>query len=530
MSRWNLIWLLGALAFVVIGFPIALTAPVLTGDSPENNKYKNIKLLVQVLGEVEENYVRPLDDKQMRKVVEDMINGGLSGLDQHSSFIGPEEFKQFEKHSRGRFGGVGIRITDDRASGAIFVETPMVGTPAYKAGVRAGDLILKVDGKSTLNMTTKDAVQLITGKPGSKVTLTVRHLGEKGTEDIEIVRDIIAIDSVLGDLPMPNTAQKWEYMVDKKNGIAYIRIIAFTETTVKELTEVVEKLQEEGMNGLIVDMRDNPGGLLNAAIDVASMFLEPGQAVVSTRDRGKNEKVYRASPPDGFRPIHNVPIVIMLNRYSASASEIVAAALRDHLRAILMGERSFGKGSVQNVIMMENRTSALKLTTASYWRPNGKNIHRFRGSKEEDEWGVKPNKGYDIELSLEERVEYYKYRRKRDVVRKNGEAEAEKKEATKDDKDNKDSKDDKDTKDEKVTKPFKDRVMEKALTYLRKKIRGNAQKQQPQGLILPPPAKKVEPPVAPKGQPQSQRPGVTRQPISGWPVPRLVRRKIVWPS
>ncbi len=523
MSRWNLIWLLGALACVAVGFPIALTAPALTGSNPENNKYKNIKLLVQVMGEIEENYVRPLDDKQMRKVVEDMINGGLGGLDQHSSFIGPEELKQFEKHSRGRFGGVGIRITDDRASGAIFVETPMVGTPAYKAGVRAGDLILKVDGKSTINMTTKDAVQMITGKPGTKVTLTVRHVGEKTTEDIEITRDVIAIDSVLGDLPRPDTADKWEYMVDKKNGIAYIRLVAFTETTVKELTTVVEKLQKQGMKGLIIDLRDNPGGLLTAAVDVASMFLEPGQKVVSTKDRAKREKVYRSNPPTGFQPVRDVPIVIMLNGYSASASEIVAAALRDHLRAVLMGERSYGKGSVQNVIMMEDGTSALKLTTASYWRPSGKNIHRFRDAKKEDEWGVKPNKGYDIKLELEERVAYYKYRRDRDVVRKKGDAKTERKKTAK-------KTSDKDGSAGETNEPFKDRVMEKALTYLRKKIQGNAQKQTPKGPALPPPTGGANRQPTPKTNGQSERRGVRRQPISGWPVPRMVRRKALSPS
>ncbi len=449
MSRWNLGWLLGISAITLIGLSLSYSAP--GQGSTLQTKHKNVSLLIDIMEEVQHKYVKKLDDKKMREFVENMVNGGLQQLDPHSGYINPEEYQQFQKHSKGRFGGVGIRIVKDR-TGVILVESPIQGTPAYNAGVMAGDIILKIDGVSTENMTMKKVVERIQGEPGEKVTLTVLHEGAKETTDIDIVRDIIRIDSVQGDLPLENNEKKWEYFVDKEDKIAYIRISAFTETTVAELTREVEDLQKQGMNGLIVDLRNNPGGLLRSAVEVSSMFLPHGKMVVSTKGRNQSEQFYRSSSPGGFRPVQDVPMVILLNRYSASASEIVAAALRDHLRAIIIGERSYGKGSVQNVIMLEDGRSALKLTTASYWRPNGKNIHRFPDSKKEDDWGVKPNKGFKVELTDEERIAYFTYRRERDVVGK-------KKEEKKSDEE----------------KEFKDRVLEKGLKYLRVEIKKNAQ-------------------------------------------------------
>jgi carboxyl-terminal processing protease len=418
-----------------------------------------------------------------------MINGGLEQLDPHSSFINAEEYKQFQRQSRGKFGGVGIRIGHDR-SGMLFVESPMVNTPAYDAGILAGDLILKIDGHTVKNLggtgaeRLKKAVELIQGEPGKEVVLTVLHEGAKKPVDIPIVRAEIRVDSVLGDTRMEKDLKKWDFTVDKVNLIAYVRITQFTETTVEELTNVVEQLQKEGIRGLVMDLRNNPGGLLKSAVEVSSMFLPNGKRVVSTKGRNQKEDVYDSRRPrNGPEPQVSYPIAILLNRYSASASEIVAAALQDHARAVVVGERSYGKGSVQNIIPMEGGASALKLTTASYWRPSGKNIHRFPESKEEDDWGVKPNKdfgvsvlgfavhwtkergwaggpGQDFEVRLpeEERLEYYRWRRERDVIRRPGQPAPKVKDS------------------EKVRPTFKDRVLEKALDYLRGEIRraGNA--------------------------------------------------------
>jgi carboxyl-terminal processing protease len=452
MSRWNLAWLLGITAATLIGLSLAYSAP--SRDSSLERKHENLRLLVDVLEEVQGKYVKELGPDKMRDLVEDMINSGLEHLDRHSNYINAEEYRQFMKQSKGRFGGIGIRIGTDRA-GQIFVESPMVGTPAYEAGILAGDLIVKVDGKSTETMSLKKAVELIQGEPGQKVVLSVLHEGTKKPVDITITRGEIHIDSVLGDQRLADKLAAWDFMIDKANKIAYIRIVAFTETTVAELTEVVAQLQKDGMRGLVVDLRYNPGGLLKAAVESSSLFLPEGKKVVTTKGRDRKEDVYeskkdRIMPPGGT----DYPIAILLNRWSASASEIVAAALQDHLRAVIIGERSYGKGSVQNIILLENGTSALKLTTASYWRPSGKNIHRFPDSKEQDEWGVRPNDGFEVKLTDEERIEYYKYRRDRDIVRRPGQPA-------------KARQPDQSDKPAKAKEPFRDRVLDKALEYLR---------------------------------------------------------------
>jgi carboxyl-terminal processing protease len=468
VAKWNLSCLLGVVLVAVLGLTLTYSSP------PPQNKHENLKLLVDIMELVDDRYVKPLSPERKRTFTEDMANGGLEKLDPHSGFLNAEEWKQFNKQSEGSFGGIGIRIGMD--GGQVYVESPMVGTPAYDAGVLAGDIILKIDGASTKNMKLREVVDKITGEPKTKVTLNVLHEGfkdpAKDAVDIEITRDIIKIDSVLGDEPLKEKLGEWNYWVDPNTKIAYIRITSFTRTTVAELTSVVSFLQKNGMQGLIVDLRNNPGGLLQAAVEVSSVFLPEGEKVVTTKGRGEgNEIIYNSKHGNlNFKPKNDYPLVIMINRYSASASEIVAAALQDHLRAIIVGERSFGKGSVQNVIPMENNTTALKLTTASYWRPSGKNIHRFPESTKEDDWGVLPNKGFDFELSLEERIEYLKYRQARDVIRPEGQR---KKEEPKSDKDGK------------KKEEFKDRVLEKAKEYINEKLKEKAGKAQMQP---PPPA------------------------------------------
>ena len=478
MSRWNLAWLLGITATALVG--ISLTS--LAQPRP-NKKHENLKLLVDVLDEVQKRYVRELDQDKMRELVENMINGGLEKLDPHSAFIGVEDFRAFRQQTQGKFGGVGIRLGLDPRSGQYLVESPLAGTPAYEAGVMAGDIILKVDGKSLENWNLKKVVENIQGDPGTDVTLTVLHEGSKKPEDLKMTRAEIKLDSVLGDRRDKVDLKKWDFWVDPDSRIAYIRINMFTETTVAELTRTVDGLQKAGMRGLIVDLRNNPGGLLRAAVDVVSLFVPEGKTVVTTKGRGnKVEEEFTSHHKDpNVKPGTYYPMTILLNRYSASASEIVAAALQDHARAIIVGERSYGKGSVQNLIPMEDDTTALKLTTASYWRPSGRNIHRFPDAKDEDEWGVKPDKGYDVKLTDEERVEYYKWRRDRDIVRRPG--------------DNAKPPPDGDKKEPKAKKEFSDKVMDKALEY----IRGELAKKEQQGAqapaVRPAPAPRVAAPT-----------------------------------
>lgn len=452
MPRWNLAWLLGISAVCLLGLAVCYSAP--QRDRDEN--YELVKLMVDVLQEVDHKYVQDLDSERKRKLVEDMINGGLERLDQHSTYINSRDYKQFTKQSRGKFGGIGIQLGYDRVSGMqLTVISPMVGTPAYEAGILAGDLIIKIDGKTTENMRLSDAVELIQGDPGQKITLTVLHEGSKEPVDVEIVRAEIQVQSVLGDRRKPDDEKEWDFFIDPTHKIAYIRLVSFSETATAEMKKTVEQLKKDGVRGLVIDLRNNPGGLLTAAVEISDLFLTRGR-IVSTKGRNAEEKVYDAKASgtllgdaDAF------PIAVLVNRYSASASEILAAALMDNNRAIVVGERSYGKGSVQNIIEMENRSSALKLTTASYWRPSGANIHRFPDSKETDEWGVKPSEGYDVPLKDEERLAYLIHRRDRDVVHgKGGTTTPKPKEEPETEK-----------------KPFEDRVLNKALDYLRGKLK-----------------------------------------------------------
>jgi carboxyl-terminal processing protease len=447
MSRSNLYWLLGVTAVALFGFTVSYSAPTREKD----RDYELVRLVVDVLHEVREKYVQDVDPDRERKLVEDMINGGLERLDPHSAYINPRQYKQFDKQSEGKFGGVGIQVGYDPANRThLSVVTPMVGTPAFDAGIQAGDAIVKIDGKSTDSMRMEDAVDLIQGDPGQKIVLTVLHEGEKEPVDIGITRAIIQVPSVQGDLRKPGNPKEWEYLIDKENRIGYLRLSSFSKTAPTEMRAAVEAMQKEGARGFILDLRNNPGGLLKSAVEISDLFLTEGK-IVSTKGRNHRDEAYEAkSEGTLMTPYEKYPMVVLINKYSASASEIVSAALQDHNRAVIIGERSYGKGSVQNIILMEHDTSALKLTTASYWRPSGKNIHRFPDSKETDEWGVKPNSGFEVPMKDEDRLDYLRYRADRDIVRTRPKPA---------------------DKEAKEKKPFVDRVLDKALEHLRKEVR-----------------------------------------------------------
>jgi carboxyl-terminal processing protease len=451
MSRRNLFWLLGITAVSLLGITVSYSAP-----SREKDKdYELVRLVVEVLHEVRQRYVVDVDADRERKLVEDMINGGLERLDPHSAYIPPREYRQFEKQSEGKFGGVGIQVGFDRQNrGQLTVISPMPGTPAYEAGILAGDLIVKIDGKATDNMRMSEAVDLIQGDPGQKVTLTVLHEGAKETVDVTVTRALIVVPSVLGDRRKADDPKAWDFLLDSDTKIGYIRLTSFSKTAAKEMRDAVEELQRRGARGLILDLRNNPGGLLKSAVEISDLFLNEGR-IVSTKGRNHKEEVYDAKP-DGtlLLPAEKYPMAVLVNKYSASASEILSAALQDHKRAVVVGERTYGKGSVQNIIEMHEGgdKSALKLTTASYWRPSGKNIHRFPDSKEADDWGVKPDAGFEVPMKDEERAEYMIYRSERDVVR----AKPRTIEPV--------------MPDGKEKRPFVDRVLEKAVEHLKKEI------------------------------------------------------------
>src|SRR5690349_4474364 len=247
MSRRNLYWLLGIAAVSVLGLAVAYSAPTREKD----RDYELVRLLVDVLHEVRHRYVVDVSPDRERKLVEDMINGGLERLDPHSQYINPRDYKQFDKQSEGKFGGIGIQVGFDRQNrGQLTVISPIVGTPAYEAGVLAGDLILKIDGKSTDDMRMTEAVDLIQGDPGQPVTLTVLHEGSKETADITVVRTIIKVKSVLGDRRKPNAPGEWDYFLDRDSKIGYIRLTNFSKTSPEEMRAAVEELDREGVRGL----------------------------------------------------------------------------------------------------------------------------------------------------------------------------------------------------------------------------------------------------------------------------------------
>ncbi|VTS06298.1 S41 family peptidase [Tuwongella immobilis] len=418
MSRWNLAWLLGIPAVVLLGLTLSYSAPARDRD----HNYRLVRTIVDVLSEVDKRYVRELDEKQMEKLVEDMINGGLERLDPHSVYFNSDDLRAFDTTAKGNFGGIGVQIGVDPATGRLVVISPMVGTPAYDAGILAGDLILKIDDTTTEQLRSNEAVKLIQGEPGKEIRLTVLHEGSNEPVEVSMKRAIIEIQTVLGWQRDPADPTKWDYFADPANKIAYLRIVQFSDHTYRDIQQAMEIIQQRGARGLVLDLRDNPGGLLQSAVEIADLFLSNG-VIVSTKNRHGQGPVLEAKEAGTmFLPAEQHPMAVLINKNSASASEVLAAALQDHKRAVVVGERSYGKGSVQQVFRNSSRDqpTALKLTTDTYWRPSGHNIHRHPDSKESDEWGVLPEKDLTITLKDEERFRFLEWRRSRDVIRGKG--------------------------------------------------------------------------------------------------------------
>lgn len=418
MARWTLMSAVvaGTMFATFLNTPLSLAAegadataaaPAVPGDED----YRLMKLFVDSLDQIEKNYVTKID---RRVLFEAALNGMMEKLDPYSNYIGPEEISRFNAQVEQEFGGIGIQIELPETTNRLTVMTPLPGTPAYRAGVLAGDQIIEIDGKPTDGMKINDAVGMLKGAPGGSVTITVLHEGSSEPQKIPLVREIIHVATVLGDHLLPDG--HWNFMLDKEKKIALIRISSFSRNTTKELKDALEQVKKEDVKGLILDLRFNPGGLLSSAVEISDLFVESGK-IVSTKGRNTEERTWEARKPGTYSEF---PMVVLVNRYSASASEIVSACLQDHNRAVVIGERTWGKGSVQNVIELEDGKSAMKLTTASYHRPSGKNIHRFPDSKETDEWGVMPNEGYKVDMNSEQMQAYLLNRRQRDVFSKDG--------------------------------------------------------------------------------------------------------------
>lgn len=321
--------------------------------------------LIQVNALVEKLYVEPTDSDEL---VRGAIDGMLGRLDQYTQYFDAEQLENFEKHTEGRYQGIGIEI-GKQETGELVVISPIEGSPAFDAGLQAGDQITEIDGQPTLKLKLGECARLIQGEPGTYVTLTILRSGTGKILKKEIVRSTVHMQSIRGWAR--DTQWNWQYMIDPVYRIGYVRLSSFEEVTTEQLDKVIRKLLAHRMQGLIIDVRNNPGGQLDTVVDIANRFLTEG-IIVSIKYRATTERIYQANADMTFPQF---PMAILVNEHSASASEILSGALRDHGRAVLVGTKTFGKGSVQEVIPIQGTGGALKLTTARYYLPNGECIH-----------------------------------------------------------------------------------------------------------------------------------------------------------
>ncbi len=412
--RWK-VRTLWALVLVLMVSPVDAQDENKTAAKPKQDEYFELmRTFVDTFEQVERNYVKEVD---RRKLMEAAVRGMLLELDPYSTYISREELAQFNQRVEQEFGGVGIQVQIDPSSRRIMVISPLPDTPAYNAGVRAGDVILEIAGEDTENMPLTRAVELMKGPPGDDVAVKVRHMSDGEEDDLTITRAIIQVKSVLGD--HYKSDGQWEFMLDDDNKIGYVRLTQFGRQSADELAKVLQQLKERGMKGLVLDLRFNPGGLLSQAISIADLFIESG-TIVSTEGRNSEPRTWEASESGTFGEF---PMAVIVNRFSASASEIVSACLQDHKRAAIVGERTFGKGLVQNVVDIDQGQSAIKLTTAGYLRPSGANIDRYT-AEDNEEWGVTPEKDLSIRMSRQELAEYAEARRERDILKSDAPAES----------------------------------------------------------------------------------------------------------
>jgi carboxyl-terminal processing protease len=356
----------------VLGVSLSLNYPAIAEkDAKPQLPLDELRTFAEVYGKIKSDYVETVEDK---KLINQAINGMLTGLDPHSSFLDVDGFKDLQAGTQGEFGGLGIEVGME--DGLVKVVSPIEDSPAFKAGVKSGDLIMQLDEKLVKGMSLNDAVKIMRGKPNTSIKLTILRKGETKPLYITLVRAIIKTQSVKYKLP--------------ETGYAYLRVTQFQEHSGEDLAKAIKALREQNkgpLKGLVLDLRNNPGGLITAAVGISAAFVPKDALVVYTEGRTEDAKMRLTANPANYArggesadflkdlpdDIKTVPMVVLINGGSASASEIVAGALQDHKRAVIMGTQSFGKGSVQTILPMNNGT-AIKLTTARYFTPNGRSI------------------------------------------------------------------------------------------------------------------------------------------------------------
>jgi carboxyl-terminal processing protease len=354
----------------VLGVLISLNFSAVAQKNPGPLPVEDLRAFTEVFGRIKADYVEPVDDK---KLISEAINGMLTGLDPHSAYLDQEAFRELQVGTQGEFGGLGIEVGME--DGFVKVISPIEDTPAFRAGLKPGDLIIKLDDTNVKGLTLNEAVKRMRGKPNTDITLTILRKGEPKPRIVTLTRAIIQIQSVKFKLVEP--------------GYAYVRVTQFQEHTPEKMVAALDKMFKDNngpMKGLVLDLRNDPGGLLNAAVAISAAFLQQNAMVVYTDGRTEDSKMKLYASSDYYlrggkddymkklpQAVKTVPMVVLVNSGSASASEIVAGALQDHKRAIIMGTQTFGKGSVQTILPLGNNT-AIKLTTARYYTPNGRSI------------------------------------------------------------------------------------------------------------------------------------------------------------
>jgi len=384
MNREKLAWTVSILLIALLVFQIPGTL------AQRDDDYAYIDTLVQIHRQIVNNYVEPVDEGKLHQGA---IDGMLEQLDPYSVYVPPTRQEEFDRMLEGSFKGVGIQL-NPLPDGRIEVVTPIDGSPAFKAGVMAGDIIEKVNGESIEGLKIPDLIKKIGGKVGSSVTLTVRH-ATGDAADLTMTREEIVVPTVKGYSRKPDNT--WDYYASDKPKIGYVRITQFTPDTYENLHKVLLDLLSDGMRGMILDLRFNPGGRLDEAVAIVNMFIKEG-VIVSTKGRSRPERVERATPG---ATLPDFPLIILVNDHSASASEIVAGSLMDNHRALVVGQRTYGKGSVQELIPLDSKAGELKLTVAYYYLPSGRLVHK---KKDATDWGVEPQISIPLDQAAEQKI------------------------------------------------------------------------------------------------------------------------------
>lgn len=381
MNRERLAWTISVALIAMLAFQLPGSL------AQRDDDYSFVRTLVDIHRQVTANYVDVVDETRLREAA---IEGMLGQLDPFTMYVPPQKQEEFDRMLEGSFKGVGIEL-GRLENGSIEVVTPIEGSPAFRAGVMAGDIILKVNGEEVVGQAINDVIDKIKGPLGSQVKLTVRHA--TGAEaELSMTREEIVVPSIKGFERKVDS--NWDYYISKDPKVGYIRMTQFTSDVADKLREAIVGLQNDGMRGLILDLRFNPGGRLEEAVQVVDMFISKG-TIVSTRGRSRPENS-RSATEAGTLP--HFPMVVLVNEHSASASEIVAGSLQDNKRALVIGDRTYGKGSVQEVIPLDSKGGELKLTVAYYYLPGGKLVHR---KKDATEWGVEPQITVKLDAAAE---------------------------------------------------------------------------------------------------------------------------------